>query len=530
MAVELGYLVGGALLLLVALIGSRLRVLPVSSALVYVLAGVAVGPAALGLFDLDPQADADAIAHVAELAVLIALLTAGLKLRTPLAHRRWVAPVLLATVAMAASAGLLALAGVLLLGLPLGAALVLGAALAPTDPVLASDVQTAHPWDRDRLRFTLTGEAGLNDGTAFPLVLLGLALLGAGDIGPWGLGWLATDLLWAAGAGIALGFLAGAATGRLVLHLRATRQEALGRDELLALGLLGVAFGAAELAHAYGFLAVFAAAVAFRRVELLASAAIDDAPEDRDAVVEALRDPEAEVRPDTAPAYMAQAVLGFAEQLERLAEALVVALLGVLLLAVPPTPALVWFAPLLFLVVRPLAVAATLLPLRPGRFELGLAAWFGIRGIGSLFYLAYALASGVLAGPDAELVTALVLGTIAISVAVHGISVTPLMRAYAARRSRRPALRCGAMGTPLEELPNVGRTLAHDLRAVGIADAEALRETGAVPAWQALRAAGLHDCRSSLCALEGAIRGVRWHDLPAAERDALWQEATEPAR
>ena len=124
------------------------------------------------------------------------------------------------------------------LGLTLGAAILLGAILAPTDPVLASDVQLAHPHDRDRLRFTLTGEGGLNDGTAFPFVMLGLGLLGLHDLGPDGLRWLAVDVVWAVVVGLAIGFALGTLVGRLVVHLRSARREFTGADDFLALGLI----------------------------------------------------------------------------------------------------------------------------------------------------------------------------------------------------------------------------------------------------------------------------------------------------
>ena len=243
---ELAYLVAGALLVGMAMGGSVVGRLPASPAMVYLGAGICLGPAVLGVVVLHPIDDARLVERVAELVILVSLLTAGLKLRTPLRHRRWVAPVLLASLAMALTAGAVALVGTLLLGLPVGAAIVLGAVLAPTDPVLASDVQTADPWDRDRLRFTLTGEAGLNDGTAFPLVLLGLGVLGAEELGPPACGGSRVDVLWAVAAGIAVGAVLGVGVGRLVLYLRERHREALGRDELLMLGLLALTYGTAS--------------------------------------------------------------------------------------------------------------------------------------------------------------------------------------------------------------------------------------------------------------------------------------------
>jgi sodium/hydrogen antiporter len=121
---------------------------------------------------------------------------------------------------MIVTIALIALGGVYWLQLPVGAAILVGAVLAPTDPVLASDVQVSDPFDPDRLRFALTGEAGLNDGTAFPFVMLGLGLLGLHELGAAGWRWLAFDLVWAVTAGLAVGALCGTLIARLMDSLR----------------------------------------------------------------------------------------------------------------------------------------------------------------------------------------------------------------------------------------------------------------------------------------------------------------------
>ena len=134
--------------------------------------------------------------------------------------------------------------------MPLGAAILLGGLLAPTDPVLAADVQVEHPGDRDRLRFSLTGEAALNDGSAFPFVMLGLGLLGLHELGAFGWRWLAFDVVWAVRGGLAIGWLLGMLVGRLVLYLRRTHKEAVGLDDFLGLGLIALVLcGRAASAH-----------------------------------------------------------------------------------------------------------------------------------------------------------------------------------------------------------------------------------------------------------------------------------------
>ena len=157
---------------------------------------------------------------------------------------------------MTITVGLVALVGVYVLGLPLGAAILLGAVLAPTDPVLASDVQLESAADTDRFRFSITGEAGLNDGTAFPFVMLGLGLLGLHELGEGGWRWLTVDVVWAITGGLAIGAAGGMAIGRLVVYLRREHKESVGADEFLALGLIAFVYGAAVLTHTYGFLAV----------------------------------------------------------------------------------------------------------------------------------------------------------------------------------------------------------------------------------------------------------------------------------
>jgi NhaP-type Na+/H+ or K+/H+ antiporter len=422
------FLVVGAVFLLMALSSSLLARLPLSTAMLYLGVGVLIGPHALGLIAIDPVAQAKTIERITEIAVIVSLFSAGLKLEVPRRDPFWRLPIVLASWSMLLTVGLIALVGTLVLGLPLGAAVLLGAVLAPTDPVLASDVQVTGPRDRDRLRFTLTAEAGLNDGTAFPFVLLGLGLLGLEDLGPFGWHWLVVDVIWAVSAGLAIGALLGTAAGRLTLYLRRQHREAVGLDDFLALGLIAFAYGAALLLHAYGFLAVFAAGLALRRVEVHQTGQERD-PDEALASADATDDDDLATHPETAPAFMAQTVLGFTEQLERIGEVAVMLLIGVLLARDAIPPAALWFVPLLLLVIRPVAVNLGMIGSATTPAQRAFISWFGIRGIGSVYYLMYAIAHGV---PEdvADWLTGMTLAVVATSVVVHGISVTPLMRRY----------------------------------------------------------------------------------------------------
>lgn len=434
MTFTIWYLIIGSLFIVMALGGSVLKRLPITTSILYLLIGVFLGSIGLGSFgvglvSLDPIEDAGLLERITEVAVIVSLFTAGLKLRIDWSDRRWVLPLRLAVVSMVVTVGLITAAGVVGLGLSLGAAVLLGAILAPTDPVLASEVAVDSPTDEDRLRLGLTGEAGLNDGTAFPFVMLGLGLLGLHELGDFGWRWVAVDLVWASLGGVAFGVLLGTLVGYLVIYLRREHREAVGLDEFLTLGLIALSYGGALLIHTYGFLAVFAAGLALRRVERRLT------PGDFDEVLEEVAkgdEEEIATRSETAPVHMAAEVLGFNERLERIGELGVVLLVGCLLSArYLPVEAL-WFAPLLFLVIRPVSVWLGLRGERVTPIERNYFAWFGIRGIGSIYYLTYAIVHG-LEGPEAELLTAITLTVVVVSIVAHGLTVTPLMNRYMER-------------------------------------------------------------------------------------------------
>jgi sodium/hydrogen antiporter len=430
MSFPLWYFVLGGLLIAIALVGSIVRHLPLTTTILYLLVGLAFGPLWLDVLHLDPLRHAALLERVAEMALLVSLFTAGLKLREPLRDPLWWLPVRLAFGSMTLTVGLIALMGVFGLGLPLGAAILLGGLLAPTDPVLASDVQLSHPGEKNRLRFTITGEASLNDGAGTFFVLLGLKLLGLEEDGqPRGWSWFAAETVWGVAAGLGAGFVLGTLLGRLVLFLRKEHKEAVGLDDFLALGLIGLSYGAALLLHAYGFLAVFAAGLALRRIERRSSGG--DEPEDLRNMATA-DEKEIATDPEKAPSYMAQAVLGFNEQIERIFEFGVVLLIGGMISHRFLTWDALWFVSLLFLAVRPAAVFAGLAGAKLSAREKGMIAWFGIRGIGSVYYLTHAIAHGLPAGLAGRL-TGLTLTAVAASILVHGISVTPLMKLYEKR-------------------------------------------------------------------------------------------------
>lgn len=428
-AFALGCIIVGLLLIAMTMASSFLERLPLSGAMLYLGVGMGIGPLGLGLLHLDALKNSVLLERLTEVAVLISLFTTGLKLELPLNDRRWRIPVQLATVSMLVTvAGITAL-GVWGLGLSLGASVLLGAILAPTDPVLASDVQVANHGDRDRLRFGLSGEGGLNDGTAFPLVMLGLGWLGLHELGEGGWRWWTVDVLWAVTGGLGLGYLLGTLVGRAILYLRVRHREALGSDEFIAFGLIALTYGIALLTLTYGFLAVFAAGLALRRIDAAPPAVPTGSMPETAAAERAAAGAEA-------PAQMMKAVQRFNNQLESFAEVGIVLAVGVLIATVEFHRDVLWFVPVLFLLIRPLAVYLGLLGTRVRGAQRKLIGWFGIRGIGSLYYLLYAINHGIETAL-AERLLSLTLAVVVASVIAHGISVTPLMKRYEARQAAK---------------------------------------------------------------------------------------------
>jgi sodium/hydrogen antiporter len=432
----LWFLLVGGLLLARGLTAPMLRRLPVTPAIIYLAVGVLVGPTVFNAFHFNPVQESALLEVLTEVAVLISLFSAGVKMPLGVSFARWRAPVLLASVSMAVSVGLVAAFAWYVLALPLGAAVLLGAILAPTDPVLATDVQTRHPGDRDQLRFTLTCEAGMNDGSTFPFVMLGLGLLGLHELGDFGLRWALVDALWATVAGIAIGVVSGVALAHAGSNLRGRPPTHKLLDDFLGLGMIGVVYGLSILVDAWGFLAVFFGAVALRQTELKLAGA---APSEPDHLRNDRDNSEAEnALPDSDPApTVSGGSLIFKEHLERLSELMLVLLVGGTLFLDSWSWRAVGLALFLFVVARPVSVLIGLLGTRTSWPMRGMVGWFGVRGIGSLYYLMYAIQHGLPEDLAVDLV-GLTLIAVTLSIVVHGISVKPLMNRFLRHLERPP--------------------------------------------------------------------------------------------
>lgn len=387
---------------------------PVTFPMIYVTLGIVLYALPLQLPDPDPFEYRLATERLTELVVLVALVGAGLRLDTPFGWRRWSVTWRLLAITMPLCILAAAWLGQHMLGLGLASALLLGAVLAPTDPVLASDVQVGGPDEgrEDAVRFGLTSEAGLNDGLAFPFVWLAIAVAAStsGTAEPhWFAEWLWRDVAWRVVGGVLVGWLVG--YGLMWLIFRTRSQHSLSRtsDGLAALAITLFVYGIAELCHVYGFLAVFVAAVVIRQHE-------------------------------RSHRYHGTLNL-FAEQCERLLTALLLILLGgtVAIGVLGPLQLLdIAFALAFVLLVRPLAGAIALVRSPLAGRERWMVSLFGIRGMGSFYYLAFALNRG---GFDQHpRLWAIVTLVVLLSIALHGMFATGAMARldlWRARRRRR---------------------------------------------------------------------------------------------
>jgi sodium/hydrogen antiporter len=394
----LNLLILGVLLLAVSLGSGWIERLPLSYALIYLLVGIFLSPYGLNLIQLRPEADF--LQRLTELVVLISLFSCGLKMNRPLNSWAWNSTGRLIGLLMPISIFATAAVGHWVLRLEWGVAILLGAILAPTDPVLASEVQLYDPQDKDELRFGLTSEGGLNDALAFPFVYFGLHWLENDQWQTWFVNWVLVDLLWAIAAGLFMGVAIARLLGWLEQWLQSYRPVDDLMDDFIGLSTVFLTYSLTELVNGYGFLAVFVAGVVLRSDCL---------------------------NPETTLSR-----LHFMERLEKLTEVGTILLLGSLLRIEPmlrfAAPALLIAALLLF-VIRPLGAWISTIgsPVHPAtRWLFG---WFGIRGVGSLYYLTYALSNG-LRNEDGELIAWITFIVVIVSVTLHGVSSTPLMKWY----------------------------------------------------------------------------------------------------
>jgi NhaP-type Na+/H+ or K+/H+ antiporter len=372
---------------------------PLSFPLAYVALGVILFSLPIDLPRADPIAHGGFLERISELAVIVALMGAGLKLDRPFGWTAWRTTWRLLAVAMPITIVATGLLGWWLLGLAPATAMLLGAVVAPTDPVLASDVQVGPPGQggEDDVRFTLTSEAGLNDGLAFPFTNAAIAAASAAGLGDWVGWWFVDDVLIKLGVALAVGLVAGRALGWVIFQIPSERKLAQSSEGFVVLAATLLTYGVTELVHGYGFLAVFVASCIIR------------VQEREHAYHQVLHD--------------------VAENTERLLSVVLLVLLGGAVVD-GVLSGLGWdgaiAALLIVLALRPLAGFVSLARTSSAPGERAAIAFFGVRGIGSIYYLAYALNKGDFAA--ASTVWAVVASVIRLSVVLHGVTAFTVLR------------------------------------------------------------------------------------------------------
>lgn len=400
----------------------------------YLLVGIVLGPWVLGLVNIDIVKYSTIIAHVSEVAMAASLFMTGLKIRMPFKSAGWKMGVLLAGPAMLLTVGAIAVAAHYLLGMGWPISLAFAAIIAPTDPVLASLIAINDARDDDSLRLSLSTEAGLNDGTALPLLALALMLShSGGNLTTAELThWFTVEVVWALVAGVVIGFLLGYAVGLIATHFRYSQRE-FAPSDFIALSLISLSYAIALSLGASGFLAAFAAGIGLRSAELRVQRHFpDEDVQEHGAALPA----ETMVNPHQRHAFAETTrvksmglvigdALSFGDTVERLFAAALIIILGITL-AQHWQPDGLLMAALLFIVIRPLAVYAVTWGTSTVRHQRLAICWLGIRGIGSLNYIAYAWTHGM-RGDEANYMMDCALTLVVASVIVHGISVNPLM-------------------------------------------------------------------------------------------------------
>ncbi|QGZ63592.1 cation:proton antiporter [Paraburkholderia acidisoli] len=421
----------GVLLIFMAVASGLITRLPLTGAMIYLAVGVVVGPACLGLVRVDLAGHAWPLSVIAEAGLVISLFSVGMHLRVRLRDRLWHLPLRLGVLAMALTATLMAVFA-WAIGEPPGVALFLAAALSPTDPVLANELRVREAGDDEPVRFALSGEGGLNDGAALPFALVGLALCGAQVGRVQSAGALLVSLLWGMAGALLIGTVLAVLCVRVIFNLRTRYGETVGLDGFIALGLMSVTYGAAELAHAYAFVAVFAAGVALRHEELRATG--DRRPAEALENVHLSEHAEVAKDPRRAHAWLAESMTGFTLEIERLAEFSLLLLIGCMVSA-HWQDMLQWrpllYACVLIFIARPVAVFAAMAGSTANGQQRRLMAWVGIRGVGTFYYAVWGIDQ---AGDVLRAVLPVALDAIVLSVILHGATAGYAMSHYFQRK------------------------------------------------------------------------------------------------
>jgi sodium/hydrogen antiporter len=389
----------GAALLGMAWMPGLTQIVKISYSVLYVILGVILYATLDFLPEADPIEYNNFSVRLTELMVIVSLMGTGLKIDEPFSFRSWRVPLRLVSITMLLSILLVTTIGIYWFGLPLASALLLGSVLAPTDPVLADDVQVGPPLEKTKndVRFSLTAEAGLNDGMAFPFTWLAitLSLIATEKANFWH--WIAFDFFYRIVAGVIIGFLIGRIMAYLVFILPHRNNFVKTRDGFVAFSLTLLVYGATELLKGYGFVAVFICAVTLRNYEIEHKYHLK--------------------------------LHSFTDQVERMLMAIVLILFGGTLVEKVLNDfnwQHVAFGLVCVLLIRPVTAWASVFNTKLHIQEKAAISFYGIKGIGSLFYLAFATSLADF-GAAEELWT-ITSWVILCSLIIHGLSATFVMQ------------------------------------------------------------------------------------------------------
>ncbi|SDG61563.1 NhaP-type Na+/H+ or K+/H+ antiporter [Pedobacter terrae] len=401
-------LIAGIASIGMAFIPSMARKIGISYSVIYVAVGMLIyliWPTALP--DPRPQKDNSLVLHLTELIVIISLMGTAIKIDRSFSFRKWSTPIRLILIAMILAILISALLGVFVLGLTLSAALLLAAVLAPTDPVLAADVQVGPPNERGKSepRFALTSEAGLNDGMAFPFTWLAILVASQGISANLLWHWTWYYLFFKIAGGLVIGWLCGKLVGYLVFSISEKYRLLKASDGFLAISLTLFTYAITESFHAYGFIAVFIAGLTLRHYE-------------------------------KGHEYHQQ-LHSFTDQMERMLLAVLLIFFGGSLVGgvlAPLTLKMALVSVGFVVLVRPFSSYVSLLGSSTPIKEKLAISFFGIRGMGSIYYLAFAF--GEVKFEQQDVLWAVVSATILISIVLHGLTATPVMERLSSKKNK----------------------------------------------------------------------------------------------
>lgn len=397
----------GLAALAMAWLPALLEDVPISYAMLFVGVGFLIYKLPVNLPELKPLQNQEIVVRLTELGVITTLMGTGIKINREFSWKNWKIPFLLVLITMIICIAALAFLGWWALGLAPAAAILLGAVMAPTDPVLAADVQVGPPSKEkeDHVRFSLTSEAGMNDGMAFPFTWMAIAMALAAQTGEeWFWSWLWQDLLYKIIAGIGAGYMLGRLLSFLVFSLPKKTSFPKIRDGFVAIAATLMVYGLTEIIHGYGFIAVFVAGLTIGSHEK--------------------------------PHKYHRELHDFTEQIERIFLVVLLLLFGGslaqgLLRSLTSEGILIGLA--FIFIIRPAASYLTLIGQKITQREKIAISFFGIRGIGSFYYLAFGLTHAHFA--EAETLWAIAGFIVLVSVIVHGMLASPVMHYLDLRRN-----------------------------------------------------------------------------------------------